>query len=186
MSGELVRYNQTPSGIHVRPAVHLNLSGVNLFNNVGRIIGEVILYRMEARRSQARLNELKPRVDIARRLIDAHAQAQLNEIKLRASALHGELWKASEALSLQRDALKSLIELLRSNSAHIQALGTNPSTRPDRRIAFDAQRETATLITDYTLAITQNTGNLIASVQNGLARPSNELMAQLKNALPRS
>lgn len=60
-----IRYERTPSGLHVRPTHNLSLSGLNVFGNLGRVIGEVILYRIEARRSHDRLRELQMRADLA-------------------------------------------------------------------------------------------------------------------------
>jgi hypothetical protein len=49
----------------VRPTLNLSLSGLNLFGNLGRVLDEVILYRIEARRSHDRLRELQARAGVA-------------------------------------------------------------------------------------------------------------------------
>jgi hypothetical protein len=78
-------------GVQVQPALNLTLSGFNILGNLGRVLGEVVLYRIEARRSQARLRELQLRVGVVSRIIDAHTRSELIELDLRARALDGAL-----------------------------------------------------------------------------------------------
>lgn len=112
------------------------------------------------------------------------------EIELHAKALNIELWKAGQAVALQRQGLNGLIEALRTTNNQLKALGGKPNATKDRQIAFEAQREIAQLIADFAIASTQNTTNTLAAVeavQKRVARPSSDLLAQLSQlnrALP--
>jgi phage shock protein A len=181
LSGELVKYTKTPSGLEVRPALNLNLSGVNVLGNLGRVLGEVILYRIEARRAQERLYEIEKRAEVARWVIDAHTKERLAELTLQAKALEGELWKASKGISLQQQTLDGMIEGLRAVNDQIRKLGSKPNAMRDRRLAYEAQKELMHLISEFTSAVTSNTASAVAAI---VARPSSDLLAKLR-ALPK-
>jgi hypothetical protein len=181
VSGELVRYEPTSSGVQVRPAFNLNLSGFNIFGNLGKVLGEVILYRIEAKRSQAQLRELQSRVKVAEHIIDAHTRSQMAEIALRARALDGALSVAAAELAQRAKAIDALIDMLESASAHLRELGTDPRARADRRNAMQLQREMAKLLTELALAPAQSNG--VSAIQHLVARPSQDLMVELRHAL---
>ena len=178
MAGEVVRYTRTPSGVEVRPALHLNVAGVNILGNLGRVLGEVILYRIEARRAQERLYEMQKRADLARAVIDAHTRERLAELKLQARALNGELWRAGQGILLQRQTLDAMSEALRATNDQISRLGYQPHMTRDRQLAFDAQRELTQLIAEFTTAVTRNTSDTAAAI---VARPSSDLLAKLRS-----
>jgi hypothetical protein len=177
LSKEVVRYTRTPSGVEVRPALNLNLSGVNVLGNLGRVLGEVILYRIEVRRAQERLREMQERGDVVRAVIDAHVKERLAELELQARALNGELWKASQGISLQRQSLAGMIETLGAVNDQIRKLGSRPNATKDRQLAFEAQREVTHLISEFTIAVTKNTADTVAAI---VARPSSDLLAKLR------
>jgi phage shock protein A len=180
LSGELVKYTKTPSGLEVRPAFNLNLAGVNVLGNLGRVLGEVILYRIEARRAQERLYEMQKRAEVAHWVIDAHTKERLAELTLQAKALDGELGKASKGISLQQQTLDGMKEALRAVNEQIGKLGTSPNATRDRRLAFETQKELVQLMSEFTIAATSNTANAVAAI---VGRPSSDLLAKLR-ALP--
>jgi len=180
LSKEVVRYTRGPSGVQVRPAVNLNLAGVNVLGNLGRVLGEVILYRIEVRRTQERLREMQERGDLVRAVIDAHVKERLAELELQARALNGELWRASQGISLQRQGLAAMIESLRAVNGQLRKLGSGPNGTRDRALAYEAQREVTHLISEFTIAVTKNTADTVAAI---VARPSSDLLAKLR-ALP--
>jgi hypothetical protein len=177
LAGELVRYTKTPTGVEVRPALSLNVSGVNILGNLGRVLGEVILYRIEARRAQERLYEMQKREDLARAVIDAHTKERLAELRLQAHALDGELWRAAQGISLQKQTLDAMTEGLRAINDQIRRLGNGPNATRDRQLAFDAQRELTHLISEFTSVATRSTADTVAAI---VARLSSDLLAKLR------
>ncbi len=180
MGTEIVRYDS--GGVQVQPALNVTLSGFNVLGNLGRVIGEVVLYRIEARRSQARLRELQLKVDVVSRIIDAHTRSELVELDLRARALDEALSLAGAELAQRAQTVDALIMTLRSSDEQIFAL-ISVGTHDDRRLAMEMKVEIAKLLADFTLASTQGTRDALTAVQNLAARPSADLVRHIQSAL---
>jgi len=172
---ELVRYTSTSTGIEVRPALKLHFSEANVPGNLGRILGEVILYRIEARRAQERLYEIQTPTSVAHRVIDAHTRKRLSELTLRAEALDRELWKASQ--SLQQQTLGRMIEGLQALNEQMRKMGNRPNATWERRLAYEAQRELMQLLAEFTTVATSANANAVTRI---LTRPSSDLLFKLR------
>lgn len=181
MGSEIVRY-EPGSSVQIQPAVNLTLSGFNVLGNIGRVIGEVILYRIEARRSQARLRELQFKVDVVTRLIDARTRSELLDVELRAKALDGALALAAAELAQRASTVQALIDALRSSDQQINALISSGTTQ-DRRLAMDMKVEIARLLSEFTISSTQGTRDALSAVQNLAKRPTQDLLGDVRRAL---
>lgn len=168
--------------LRAEASASFTVSAFNFLGPIGKAIGEVLMYRIEARRAERRLQELGLRVEVFSRVLDAQTETQLAEIHLRARAIDGALSVASAELAQRAVTGDALIAALKSADEHLATVLASGDAS-DRRMAMDAKIELARLLADFTLASSSGTLNALGAIQNLAGHLSRDLIADVRRAL---
>ncbi len=143
---------------------------------VGRIIGEIISYRVEARRAAQQLRELRAQLEVASMVVTAQSKSQLAELEVRARAADGALLIASGELQQRAKTTDALIEALASVNEHMTSAIGQGNGSSDLQMWIAAKAEMVKLLADFTLASSQGTLAALDKVQAIACHPARDLV----------
>lgn len=179
---ELVKYEQSATGVSVTPTFSLNL--LSPLGALGNALAEIVAYRLESKRARQRLDELKVQAEIASLIIQRQAQAQMRELEIRQRAVDGALAVAASELVAKAQTTSALIDALRASDAQVNAL-IGAGSSADRRAAMQMKVEIAHILADFAVASSHGAVEAVRSVEALAGHTSADVLRSIEAMRPR-